>query len=162
MARQVAGMAFRIRGLSPSLFQHLYGLRDRELEALGARRMIVNAHPGFPDRIELRDLQVGESALLVNFTHLAVDGPYRSSHAVFVREGAERPSELIDEVPPVIRRRKISLRSFDEHGMMIDARLIDGINVAREAQALLGPSEVAYVHAHYALRGCFAARIDRA
>ena len=49
-------MSFRIRGLSPEPFRHLYGLTDAELAAAGARRMICDLKPGYPDRIELRDL----------------------------------------------------------------------------------------------------------
>ncbi len=44
-------MDYRIRGLSPEPFRHLYGLYDEELIARGAKRYIVDANPGFPDRI---------------------------------------------------------------------------------------------------------------
>ena len=48
----------------------------------------MDATPGYPDRIEMRDCVAGETVLLVNYEHLPVASPYRSAHAIFVREGA--------------------------------------------------------------------------
>ena len=41
----------------------------------GAKRYVVDGKPGFPDRIELRDLELGEHALLLNYVHQAADTP---------------------------------------------------------------------------------------
>lgn len=78
-------MTFRIAGLDPAPFRHLYGLSEEELARAGTRRCLVDTMPGFPDRIELRDLTPGEHALLVNYVHQPADTPYRASHAIFVR-----------------------------------------------------------------------------
>jgi hypothetical protein len=154
-------MSFRVSGLSAEPFRHLYGLPDAELLARGARRYTVDKTPGFPDRIELRDLEPGENALLVNYTHQGADTPYRASHAIFVREGAEQTCSVIDEIPEVMRGRTLSLRAFDAAHMMVDATLVDG-RLSRDAiQRLLSNDTVAYIQAHYALRGCYAARIER-
>ena len=118
--------------------------------------------PGFPDRIELRDLEPGETALLLNFVHQPADTPYRASHAIFVREGAEERFEVVDSIPEVIRLRQISLRAFDEQGEMVDADLVDGREIEPLIDRLLAAPEIAYLHAHYAKRGCYAARIERA
>lgn len=155
-------MSFRISGLDPAPFHPLFGLTDGELADRGARRMAVDASPGFPDRIELRDLEVGERAILVNHVHHDVVGPYRASHAIFVLEGAREARMLVDEVPEVIRRRPISLRAFDAAGDMTDAALLDGGDVAGAIARMFGDAQVAFLHAHYATRGCYAARIDRA
>jgi hypothetical protein len=70
-------------------FESSFGKSDEDLASLAARRYTVDTTPGCPHRFEMRDLAVGENALFVNYTHLADAGsPYRSSHAVFVREGA--------------------------------------------------------------------------
>jgi hypothetical protein len=45
---------------------------------------------------------------------------------------------------------------------MVDADLIDGADLATAAERMLASPEVAYLHAHYAKRGCYAARIERA
>ena len=155
-------MSFRITGLDPAPFRHLYGLTDDELAAHGARRTIANAKPGFPDRVELRDAEPGERLLLLNYTHQPADTPYRASHAIFVREGAEQAYDAVDEVPKALRLRPISLRAFDGHGEMVDADLVDGRVLEAVIERLLDNPEVRYLQAHYAKRGCYAARIERA
>ena len=155
-------MDFRVTGLAPELFQPLFGLSDAELARRGALRLIVDRKPGYPDRIELRDPDIGESVLLVNYTHLAVDTQFRSSYAIYVREGARSRYDRINEVPELFRSRVLSLRAFDESDMLRDADIVAGAEVESLIARLLASSETAYIHAHYAKPGCFAARIDRA
>ncbi|MFO7277939.1 MAG: DUF1203 domain-containing protein [Pseudomonadota bacterium] len=155
-------MSFRIVGLDPQPFAHLFGLPDAELRARGVIRQIADSKPGFPDRIELRDVEPGESVLLLNFTHQPADNPYRASHAIFVREGAEERFDGIDDVPEALRVRVLSLRAFGADHMMIGADLADGRDVERTIERLFADPRVAYIHAHFAKRGCYAARIERA
>lgn len=155
-------MGFRIAGLDPTPFLHLYGLDEDGLAAAGARRCIADAQPGFPDRVELRDLAPGETALLVNHVHQPADTPYRASHAIFVREGATRPAEFVDTVPEALRTRTLSLRAFDAEHVMVDADLVEGPDLIAAIGRMFGQAGVAYLHAHFARRGCFAARIERA
>jgi len=125
-------------------------------------RYIADAKPGFPDRIELRDLEPGEAALLLNYIHQDADTPYRASHAIFVREGASEAYDRIGEVPEVLRVRPLSLRAFNAGGLMLDADLVDGTQVETMIERLFANSDAEYIQAHYAKRGCYAARIDRA
>ena len=155
-------MSFRVIGLDPTPFVSLYGLSDDDLAARGVRRYRVDTHPGFPDRIELRDLMPGETALLLNYEHQPADTAYRSRHAIFVREGATKRFEAVDTLPEVIRIRPISLRAFDAAGEMVDADLVDGDLLAPLIERFLARPDTAYCHAHYAKRGCYAARIERA
>lgn len=155
-------MNFRILGLSPAPFRHLYGLSDAALQAHGAQRHVADRVPGFPDRIELRDAEPGETLLLLNYLHQPADTPYRASHAIFVREGAERAYDAVGEVPEVMHRRVISLRAFDAAHGMCGAELAGGDAIAAAITRLLSDSTTAYIQAHYALRGCYAARIERA
>lgn len=155
-------MDFRITGLSPELFQPLFGLPEAELARHGALRRIVDRKPGYPDRIELRDPDPGESVLLVNYTHLAVETPYRSSYAIYVREGAQDRYDRINEVPEQFRSRVLSLRAFDENDLLRDADIVEGGAAESLIERLLSSPQTAYIHAHYAKYGCFAARIDRA
>lgn len=155
-------MAFRIRGLAPAPFQPLFGLSERELAARGVQRRVVDAPFGFPDRIELRDAQPGETVLLLNHVHQPADTPYRASHAIFVREGATQAFDAIDTVPAALRARWLSLRAFDAAGHMRDADLADGAHCEATIARLLADPQVAYVQAHYAKRGCYAAHIERA
>jgi hypothetical protein len=155
-------MSFRITGLSPEPFRHLYGLSEEELARHGARRTIVDQSPGYPDRVEVRDIAPGESVLLINYTHQPADTPFRSSYAVYVREGAETAYDAVNEIPEAMRRRVISLRAFDAEGMLIDADLADGAELKPLIERLLADPKAAYLQAHYAKPGCYAARIDRA
>jgi hypothetical protein len=155
-------MHFRISGLSAEPFRHLYGLSDQELQHRGVQRCVADCRPGFPDRIEMRDADVGERLLLLNHVCQPADTPYRASHAIFVREGAERTYDRIDQVPEVMRTRLLSLRAYDASGMMLDADVIDGGRVEAVITRFFDNGAVAYIHAHNAKRGCYSGRIDRA
>jgi hypothetical protein len=155
-------MNFRITGLSPEPFRHLYGLSDEALAMIGVQRLVADEKPGFPDRIELREADPGEPLLLLNYTHQPADNPYRSSHAIFVLEGATSRYDRTNEIPQVMRARPLSLRAFDRNDLMIDADIIDGREIESLINRLLANSAAAYLHVHYARRGCYAGRIDRA
>ena len=154
-------MSYVIQGLDPSPFRALYGLSNEELEAAGAIRMIADAKPGFPCRVSLEDAEPGEALLLVNFEHLPVETPYRSRHAIFVREGAERAARFRDEVPEQLACRLLSVRAFDGADMMTDAGVVEGGALAPLIERFFADPAVAYLHVHNARRGCFAARVDR-
>ena len=119
-------MSFRVSGLDPAPFRHLFGLSDATLTAQGAKRYVADATPGFPDRIEVRDVEPGETLLLLNHVHQPADTAYRASHAIFVREGAERAYDEVDTIPTALRVRTISLRAYTADGEMVDADLVDG------------------------------------
>ena len=154
-------MNFRVSGLSPEPFRHLFGLSDEELRKHRALRYTANKSPGFPDRIQLRDAKPGETVLLVNHMHQAAETPYRSGHAIFVLEGATEAYEGM-EIPEAMRVRPLSLRAFDASHMMVDADLVDGREAEVLIERLFADPKAAYIHVHYAKRGCYAARIDRA
>jgi hypothetical protein len=155
-------MSFHIRGLDFEVFQPLVGLSDDELRTHGARRVRADRTPGYPDRIELRDAEPGESLLLVNYKHQPVSSPYQSAHAVFVLERPGRPYDRVDEIPVVLRSRMISLRAFDNEGMIVAAELCAGTGLEGSIELLLRESRAQYLHLHYAKYGCFACRVDRA
>jgi hypothetical protein len=155
-------MSFRITGLDPTPFQSLFGLADEALARRGIVRVTSDSVPGFPDRIELRDAAPGETLLLLNHVHHDVANPYRASHAIYVREGASRPYDETDAVPACMRERLLSVRAFDASGMMVDAEVVDGHALEDAIERLFAKPEVATLHAHYAKRGCYAARIARA
>jgi Protein of unknown function (DUF1203) len=155
-------MSFRITGLDPTQFLELFDLDDRTLAARGIQRCVADSKPGFPDRIELKDAEPGERLLLVNYTHQPAHTPYRASHAIFVREGARRAYDRTGEIPQALRTRIISLRAFDRDHLMVDADLADGRELEGLIERFLADPKVDYLHAHYAKRGCYAARIERA
>lgn len=155
-------MTFRISGLPAEPFVSLYGLDDEALIQFGARRYIADTMPGFPCRVTLEDAEPGERVLLVNYVHQPAETPYRASHAIYVREGALSAASLIDEVPASLSGRELSVRAFDRGGMMVDADLVGGTELEALIALLLANDTVEYLHVHYAKRGCYAARVDRA
>jgi hypothetical protein len=106
----------------------------------GVRRSIADAKPGFPDSIEVRDAEPGESVLLLNYTHQPADTPFRSNHAIFVREGAEVTYDAADQIPEALLERPISLRAFDEEGNKFAANFLSGVALA--SGCCLGPRVV--------------------
>ncbi len=155
-------MPFRLTGLDRSQFAPLFALDDAELARRGIRRCVVDAKPGFPDRIELRDLEPGERALLLNYLHQPADTPFRASHAIYVGEASTTTYDAIDRVPEAFRQRPMSLRAFDAEHMLRAAVLTEGDEVAPALARLLEDPAHAYVHLHFARPGCYAARAERA
>src|SRR5688500_16054734 len=153
-------MTYRITGLDPAPYRHLFGLSDEELAEQGVVRMTVTS-PTFPCRVSLTDREIGEQVLLLNHVSHDVANPYRASHAIFVTEGATEVAEYVDQVPPVFEKRILSLRGFDADGMMADAILTQPGEADEGIRRLFANPEIETIHAHNATRGCFAARIER-
>jgi hypothetical protein len=155
-------VSFRISGLPLAPFAPLFSMSDEQLATRRIVRRIADRKPGFPCRVSLQDADPGESLLLLNYEHQPAGSPYRSSHAIYVRERATEARPEINEVPEVIRLRLLSVRAFDEAGMMIEADVAPGDEIAPVIERLLAEPRAAYLHLHNAKPGCFAARVDRA
>jgi len=153
-------MTYRITGIDPAPYRHLFGRSDEDLMRRGVVRMIV-ADPTFPCRVSLTDRAIGETVLLLNHVSHDVANPYRASHAIFITETEQEPAEYVDDVPPVFRLRILSLRGFDKDGMMADAILTQPGEADAGIRKLFGNPEIETIHAHNATRGCFAAKIMR-
>jgi hypothetical protein len=154
-------MSYVITGIDPAPFRALYGADDTALAAAQAVRVTATTKPGYPCRVTLADAEPGETLLLLNHEHLPVASPYRSRHAIYVREGAEQAARFEDAVPEQLAIRLLSVRAFDGAGMMTDADVVEGSALEPLIERLLSDPAVAYLHVHNAKRGCFAARVDR-
>ena len=159
-ARQIAAMTFHILGLPAAPFTELFTLSDTELAARGAVRVIAEAGSGYPCRISLTDAEPGQAVILVHFEHHPVASPYRASHAIYVRDG-ETTYDAVDQVPDQLRKRLLSVRAFDRAGMMLAADIVEGRELEGLIARLFADDRAAYLHAHYARQGCYAARIER-
>jgi len=155
-------MNFQISGLDKGYFHHLFGEDPEVLAKYGIERMTVDSQPGYPCRVSLKDVEIGETVLLMNYEHLPVLSPYRSSHAIFVHESASRAIVDRNQIPEMLRIRLLSVRAFDAMGMMIDADIIDGRELEPIIESMLSMKSVSFLHLHNAKRGCFLARLDRA
>jgi hypothetical protein len=155
-------MSFQITGLPLSQFSSLFALSDDELTRQGAVRVTADKQPGFPCRVSLQDAEVGEKLILLSYEHLPVTSPYRSRHAIYVRESATEAHLEIDEVPQQLRSRLLSLRAFDSHGMMKAAEVAPGTAIEKLIEQMFSDPAVTLIHVHNAKPGCFAARVERA
>ncbi|NCP19967.1 MAG: DUF1203 domain-containing protein [Erythrobacter sp.] len=155
-------MPYRITGLDPAPFAALFGADEAVLAARGVLRMKADRDTGFPCRITLADAPAGTPLLLLNHLSRTDDGPYRASHAIFVREDAREAAAYEGRIAPVMERRILSLRGFDGTGLMVDALLAQPGEGDAGLRKLLDNPTIAEVDAHTATRGCFLARARRA
>lgn len=154
-------MTYRISGISPQNFVHLFGADEATLADHGAIRVTAEADKGWPCRISLEDAKAGESLLLINHTSHDVATPYRSAYAIYVREKEADVAEYHDQTPPVFEGRPMAFRAFDAGGMLRSAALALPGEADAKIRTLFEANEIAYIHAHNAAHGCFSARIDR-
>jgi hypothetical protein len=153
---------FQIAGLPLAQFAPLFSLDDNDLAEKGARRLIVDAKPGFPCRVSLQDAEIGERVILVPFVHHDVESPYRASGAIFVRETAKRIELAPGEIPDVVASRVMSVRAYNDKGMMVNASVTLGKELKSQIEEFFGDAKISYLHLHNAGAGCYSCRVERA
>ncbi|KUO56810.1 MAG: hypothetical protein APF82_05505 [Sphingomonadales bacterium BRH_c42] len=154
-------MTYRITGLAPEPFAALFTLDDAALAQCNAQRVTASADKGFPCRVSLTDASAGERLILLHHTSHDVATPYRSAYAIYVREAAAEAADYIDALPPVFEGRPLGMRGFGNDGLLKDARLALPGQADAAIRDLFANAQIAYIHAHNAAHGCFAARVDR-
>lgn len=162
MGTDAAGMSYQVRGLEPALFEQFFDLDDAALAGRGMRRVRADQPVGYPCRISLEDASVGEELLLLPFAHQDAATPFRASGPIFVRRGQPAAARVVNELPVCLTLRPLSVRAYDRADEMVDAEVIDGREATPLIERYLARADVAYLHVHFARRGCFACRIDRA
>ena len=103
-------MSYMIEGLAPEPFETLFHMTDQELAGRHARRAVADG-PGYPCRVSLEEAAPGEALVLVNHVSHDAATPFRASHAIYVRERAER-ARYEGEVPAIfatVPLRRIAL-----------------------------------------------------
>jgi len=153
---------FRVVGLPMAQFRPLFSLDDNELAQKGARRLIVDAKPGFPCRASLQDAEIGERVILVPFVHHDVESPYRASGPIFVREMAREIELALGEIPDVVLGRVMSVRAYNDKGTMVNASVTPGKEMKSQIEKFFADSNVSYLHLHNAGAGCYSCRVERA
>jgi len=83
---------FRIVGLPLTQFEPLFSLDDHELAQKVARRLIVDAKPGFPCRVSLQDAEIGERVILARFVHHDVESRHIAHPGRFLSAKPPRKS----------------------------------------------------------------------
>ena len=123
----------------------------------GAIRVRVDKPNAYPCRRCLQDGEPGETMLLLSYDPFVGTSPYSGPGPIYVhdRDCAAFGGEGI---PDQLTRRLLSVRAYDERHMLVDADVIEGVDLPSAAQRLLDGAS--YLHVHNARPGCFAARID--
>ncbi len=155
-------MNYTIQGLEPAQFETLFGLDDAALAARGMQRVRAEAAFGYPCRLTLEDAPAGSELLLLHYTHLDSRSPYRASGPIFVRRGVGERRRISGELPPYLTRRLLSVRAYDDADLMVAAEVVEGAAAAPLFEQLLERPDVSYLHVHFAKRGCYACRVQRA
>ena len=154
--------SFRLIALPHERFAKLFDESDADLKEIGARRMIVDENPGYPCRVSLTDAEVGETVVLVPFTHHDVSSPYRASGPIFVRRGATMARPGAGEIPIMFRHRLLSVRGYDAAAMMVSAEVVEGGDLEETIRRQFEGEAVSYLHIHNARPGCYNCRVERA
>lgn len=152
---------FIISGIKLNEVQHLFDLNENERQAKGIAKIKVDEKPGFPCRVSLEDANIGEEILAFNYEHHKVHSAYRSSGPVFVRLDVEEVHLKKNEVPKMLYHRYLSLRAYNQDGVMIDAITIEGNSLENSIQILFSNEKVKYIQVHNAKPGCYNCQIDR-
>lgn len=153
-------MAFRILGLDPAPFAPLFALDGAALAARDMRRVTVDEPHSAPCRVTLEDAAPGEDVILLPFAHHVASSPYRASGPIYVRaRGAA--FDAVDTLPPVFSGRVLAVRAYDRGGIMLDADIADSDPRGLFEKFFVDPA-TDYLHVHYARRGCYSCRVERA
>jgi Protein of unknown function (DUF1203) len=154
-------MSFIIQGLDPALFGSVSHQMQATFNGVPVERYDVTQSPGFPCRITLDDAKVGETVLLLSYDHHKAVSPYAQAGPIFVTQGVVDPAAYIDEIPPALARRTLSLRAYDSLGSMLDAVIIEGTLAKAQIERMFSDAKIVRIDAHNATRGCFAAHVFR-
>jgi hypothetical protein len=154
-------MTYRIEGLKRADFEPFFAMTDSRLAEHGALRVKAGTDKGWPCRISLEDARADEILILLNHISHDVATPYRSAYAIYVRESADTPARYVDETPPVFEGRPMAFRAFDKDGMLRNAALALPGQADAKIRELFESDDIAYIHAHNAAHGCFAAKVER-
>ena len=154
-------MDFRITGLSPESFKPLFALDDRTLAGLGARRATADDATSFPCRVSLAHASPGEELILMSFEHQGAHSPYRATGPIYVRKAATIAFDAVNVIPEPVRSRLLSVRAYDAQDLIVEAEVVDGKAIEPLIAAFFRREDVAYLHVHYARRGCYACRVGR-
>src|SRR5947208_2076547 len=104
----------------------------------------------------------GEGRILCSYAPNQYDHPYNEVGPIYIHERQCQSYTEHELFPPELRTRSpLTLRCYDEDGMMIDAELVGDREVEEVIRRLFKKPEVRYLHVRTASLGCYIARIER-
>ncbi|NMH72916.1 DUF1203 domain-containing protein [Bacillus sp. RO2] len=152
---------FQIVALQEKEFSNLFFINEELLKSIGALKMIANKKPGYPCRVSLKDAEVGEEVILLNYQYHCVNSPYKASGPIFIRKGATTAKLDVNEIPEMLDHRYLSLRGYNHDSMMVEARGTEGVNVRENIDEILDNKEVEYIHILNSNPGCYNCLVNR-
>lgn len=132
------------------------------LRGVGGERYVADSQPGYPCRVCLRDAEVGETLILVSHDPFETDSPYRSASPIFVHESECTAPDDLTELPDQLTVRQLSVRAFDRDALIIEAAVVDGVDLDETLRRFFDDLQTELVHVHNAGRGCWATTVQRA
>lgn len=142
-------------------YNHLFDLTKEELVVKGVIKMVVDVKPGYPCRVSLKDAEIGEDVILFPFKHHLTNSPYQASGPIFVRKNAKIVDLKVNEIPKMLFMRLQSLRIYNEKGIMIDAKTLEGKNIRKEIELIFKNKQASYIQIHNANPGCYNCQVNR-
>jgi late competence protein required for DNA uptake (superfamily II DNA/RNA helicase) len=146
---------FQIKALPYSQFAHLFSADKEELQKVGAIKMVVDEQPDFPCRVSLQDAAIGEEVILLPYQHHKTNSPYQATGPIFVRKNALEVTLAVNEIPIMLLHRLLSIRCYNNKGIMINANVVEGKVISETLHTLFANNDIAYVHVHNAKPGCY-------
>ncbi len=121
---------------------------------------VADSFPGYPCRQCLRDAEVDEELILVSHDPFLGDSPYRGASPIFLHKVPCGPPAA-DELPAQLTRRTLQVRAFDENELMVDAELVDGVDLEAAIERLFADESTVRLRVHNTPRGCWATDVER-
>jgi len=157
----MSSASFQVLALPAPVFQPLFALDAATLAQRHVQRIRVDG-PGHLCRVTLDEIPVGRDLLLLSHEHHGVASPYRAAGPIFVGVDAETAQLAPGEVPEAMRGGLFSIKAYDSQGDIVAADLVAGTALEDGIGRFLSPAGVDYLHIHFARRGCYACRVERA
>ena len=152
---------FQMVALQEKEFNNLFLMDEEELKSIGVIKLIANVKPGYPCRVSLKDAEVGEEVILLNYPHHRVNSPYKANGPIFIRKGATTAKLDVNEIPHMLHNRYLSVRGYNADSMIVEARVTEGVNLRENIDEIFDNNEVEYIHILNAKPGCYNCLVNR-
>jgi hypothetical protein len=139
-------------------------VRQSRRDAFGGVAELWHADDRYPCRHCLDEARKGGGVLLVSYRPLERETPFAGRGPIFLCDEPCQAFSAANQVPEIVATRLVNFRAYDSSGKMLyrHSRLAEAGEAQLHIGAILADDEVAEVHAHTALHGCYLCRFIRA
>ena len=136
---------FQIIALQEKEFNNLFLMDEEELKILGQSKWL-QIRSRISCRVSLKDAEIGEEVILLNYQYHFVNSPYKANGPIFIRKGATTAMLDVNEIPDTILHRYLSVRGYNIDSMLVDARVTEGVNLREMIDDVLIIKSSIYSH----------------